>query len=157
RQLSHMGRMVEDLLDASRVLRGDIRLQPARLDLREVLQDGLDLVAVLAAERQQHLAVELADEPLVVTADATRLRQVFSNLLTNAHKYTPAGGSIDVAAAARDGFAVVRVRDSGEGISPEAMARLFTLFARGTSSTGGLGIGLAVAKRLVELHGGSIA
>lgn len=157
RQLSHMGRMVEDLLDASRVLRGDIKLDIITIDLRDVLQDGLDLVAALAAERGQQLDVHLADHPLMVAADATRLRQVFSNILTNAHKYTPPAGSIIVTAAARDGSAIVSVRDTGEGIPPDALDRLFGLFVRATTSTGGLGIGLAMSKRLVELHSGSIS
>ena len=156
RQLSHMGRMVEDLLDASRVLRGDIKLDMVSLDLRDVLQDGLDLVAALAAERGQQLEVHLPDHPMMVRADPTRLRQVFSNLLTNAHKYTPPGGSIIVTAATRDTAAIVSIRDTGEGIPPEALDRLFGLFVRATTSTGGLGIGLAMSKRLVELHGGSI-
>ena len=84
------------------------------------------------------------------------MRQIFSNLLTNAHKYTPPGGSISVTAVAREGSAVVSVRDTGEGIPPEALRRLFGLFERASSSTGGLGIGLAITKRLVELHHGRI-
>lgn len=156
RQLSHMGRMVEDLLDASRVLRGDIKLDIVTLDVREVLQDGLDLVAALAAERGQQLDVRLPDHAVRVGGDATRLRQVFSNLLTNAHKYTPAGGSIIVTVSTRDGSAAVSIRDTGEGIPRDALERLFGLFVRATTSTGGLGIGLAMSKRLVELHRGSI-
>lgn len=157
RQLSHMARMVEDLMDASKVLRGAIDLQKQPLDLREIVSDSLELVTVLAAERKQKLTVRLPDSPLGVMVDPTRMRQVFSNLLTNAHKYTPAGGSIAVTVAADDGSAVVSVRDTGEGIPPEALDQLFGLFVRATSSTGGLGIGLAMAKRLVELHGGSIS
>jgi signal transduction histidine kinase/heme-degrading monooxygenase HmoA len=156
RQLSHMGRMVEDLLDASRVLRGDIQLKTAPLDLRDVVRDSLDLVAALAAERRQQLTVHMPAAPLTVSADPTRLRQVFSNLVTNAHKYTPPGGTITVTVALDDGAAVVSVRDTGEGIPAEALGRLFGLFVRATSSAGGLGIGLAMAKRLVELHGGTI-
>jgi signal transduction histidine kinase len=157
RQLSHMARMVEDLMDASKVLRGAIDLRKQPLDLREIVSDSLELVTVLAAERKQQLTVRLPDSPVGVMVDPTRMRQVFSNLLTNAHKYTPPGGSIAVTVAADDGSAVVSVRDTGEGIPPEALDQLFGLFVRATSSTGGLGIGLAMARRLVELHDGSIA
>jgi signal transduction histidine kinase len=156
RQFSHMSRMVEDLLDASKVLRGDIQLHKQRLDLRDIVTDSLELVTVLAAERKQKLTVDMSPEALEVSVDSTRIRQVLSNVLTNAYKYTPPGGAIDVTVAAEGGQAAVRVRDTGEGIPAEALELLFGLFVRATSSTGGLGIGLAMARRLVELHGGTI-
>lgn len=156
RQFTHMGRMVEDLMAASKVMRGDIILETVPLDLRDVVSESLEMIGVLAAERNQRLSVHLPDAPVPIVADPTRIRQVFSNLLTNAHKYTPPEGEIHVTVETSGRDAVVRIRDTGEGIPSDALQRLFRLFVRGTSSTAGLGIGLAMAKRLAEHHGGSI-
>ena len=156
RQLTHMSRLVDDLLDASRVLRGDVRFDLRWVDLRDVVREVVDSVSVLTLARGQHVSADLPDEPVAVTGDQARLRQVFSNLLTNAHKYTGPGGQIRITVATTDAAAVVRVRDTGEGIAPETLEHLFDLFVRGTHSAAGLGIGLALARRLVEGHGGTI-
>lgn len=156
RQLSYMTRLVDDLLDASNVMRGTIRLQKQRFDLRTVVQDGFELLEPQMLQRQQQPSLSLMPEPIYITADPTRVRQVFSNVLTNASKFTPSGGTIRVSVDRDDASAVVRVRDTGKGIAADALDSLFGLFVRGTTDTAGLGIGLAVAKRLVELHGGSI-
>ena len=156
RQFSHMTRIVEDLIDASKVLRGDIRLQTARMDLRATVSESLELITALVADGDQRLSVSLPEAAVPVDVDPTRMRQVLSNLLTNAQKYTPAGGSISVTVTVEPDGATVRVRDTGEGIPAESLDQLFGLFIRATNSTGGLGIGLAMAKRLVELHGGTI-
>lgn len=156
RQLSHMTKLVEDLLDASRVMRGTIELRRQRLDLGTLTREGVELLEPVMNERQQQLSLSIPSEPVEIDGDPTRVRQVLSNLLTNAAQYTPRGGSIAVSVEPGPAFATVRVRDTGRGIAPAAMAQLFDLFVRGATDTGGLGIGLAVSKRLVQLHGGTI-
>lgn len=156
RQFGHMTRIVEDLLDASRVLRGDIQLQLARMDLRTAVSESLDLISATATEHGQQVLLTLPETAVPIHADPTRIRQILSNLVTNAQKYTPPGGAITVRLSVDSASAIVSVSDTGEGIPPESLHQLFTLFTRATSSTGGLGIGLAMAKRLVELHGGTI-
>lgn len=156
RQLAHMTRLVDDLTDASSVMRGTIELQKQRVDLRSIVQEGFELLEPLMLERQQRPSLSLQEESVEINADPTRVRQVFSNVLTNASKYTPSGGSISVSVEHDDAFGIVRVRDTGKGIAPDAVGSLFDLFVRASNDAGGLGIGLAVAKRLVELHGGSI-
>ncbi len=158
RQLRQMSRVVDDLLEASRIVRGDIALELADVDLRQIVQDALDTAAPALEEPHHRLETSLPDTPVIVRADAARIQQVLVNLLSNAGKYTPAGGTIRVAVERAPGRATIGVRDSGIGIPPEALGRIFDLFSRGTavSDHRGFGIGLAVARKLVEQHGGSI-
>ncbi|WP_437662404.1 ATP-binding protein [Sorangium sp. So ce1182] len=160
RQVGHMVRMVDDLLDVSRITRGKVELRRERVDLRSVLNSALETSRPLIEAAAHELAVRLPAEPLLLDADPTRLAQVFANLLNNAAKYTPGGGSIRVAAR-RDGAAVVvRVMDSGVGIPADMLPKVFDMFTQVVRSIdraqGGLGIGLTLVRRLVELHGGTV-
>jgi len=161
RQTAHMARLVEDLLDLERVRRGKITLRRESIDLRTVVPSAVEFSRSLIETHKHHLEVAPSAEPLWVSGDPTRLTQVVSNLLTNAAKYTPEGGHIRLTAAREDGVAVVRVRDSGTGIPQEMLSRVFDLFtqigAAGDDRAGGLGIGLCLVQRLVELHGGTVA
>ncbi len=161
RQAGHMTRLVEDLLDMTRVSRGTISLRTERVDLADVVARATEAVRPLMDGRNHRLDVALAPGPLWLEADPTRLEQVLANLLTNAAKYTDPGGRIELTAAREAGELVVRVRDTGIGMEPDAMAGLFHLFSQVDAgrarSGGGLGIGLALVKSLVELHGGSVS
>lgn len=158
RQSAHLTRMVDDLLDMARLVSGRFALvkQPLRLD--ELAERSLN--ALREAGRTQHHRVSFRATPVMVDADATRLEQVVANLVVNALKYTDRGGEIDVEVACEGEEALVRVRDNGVGISPDLLPRLFDLFAQADQtidrSQGGLGIGLTLVRRLVELHGGSV-
>ena len=158
RQIAGMSTLVEGLLHASQVMRGAITLRKERADLAHLVQEAADTVLPDILKRGQQLHVDLSDSPLPIDVDASRIRQVMVNILSNATKYTPAGGSITVFAGRGESLSYcVRVRDTGTGISAASLNRVFDLFMRATSGGNGLGIGLAVAKRLVELHGGTIA
>jgi signal transduction histidine kinase len=166
RQLRHMVRLVDDLLDVSRVSRGKIELQKMELDLTAVVQHAAETSRPLIDARRHHLVVTLPPEPLRVEGDFVRLAQVVSNLLNNAAKYTDEGGRIELMvektspAAGGPGEAIVRVRDNGRGIDPSALKSLFDLFYQVERnldrSDGGLGIGLSLVKSLIELHGGRV-
>ncbi len=160
RQLSHLVRLVDDLLDISRISRGVIELQLAALDVKAPIQAAIEQVRSLVDERRHQLRVNLSDEPMQVMGDLERLTQVFANLLGNAAKFMDPGGTIRVTSESRHGEAVVRVRDVGYGIAPERIDTLFTLFSRFPEhrerAGGGLGIGLALSRRLIEMHGGSL-
>lgn len=158
RQTRHLARLVDELLDVARVTASKVSLNHRPVDLDDVatavvraLQDG-------ARGREHH--VTLRTEPVTVNADPTRLEQIVTNLVDNAMKYTPAGGSVDIAVAREGEQAILRVKDTGRGIAPDVLPRVFELFAQGDQSIdralGGLGIGLALSRRLVELHGGTI-
>jgi len=153
-------RLVDDLLDVSRITRGKIELRKEREDLGTVVHRAVETSRPMIEDAGHNLSMSLPGGPIFVQADATRLAQVFSNLLNNAAKYTPAGGTIRISAAQEDGTAVVRVRDSGEGIPADMLTRIFEMFSQVDRSVekahGGLGIGLTLAKRLVELHDGAI-
>ena len=160
RQLSHMVRMVDDLLDISRITLGKVALQKQRLDLRSALHGALETTRPLVEASAHELALRLSEEPLWIEADGTRIAQVLANLINNAAKYTLPGGRIAITAE-RDGeVAVVRITDNGVGIPAESLAAVFEMFAQvGHSierSQGGLGIGLTLARRLVEMHEGTI-
>jgi PAS domain S-box-containing protein len=166
RQSQHMARMVDDLLDVSRFNRGHIELRRAPVDLRQVVQHSVEARRKAFEEKELHLEVSLpASESLWLNGDATRLEQVVSNLLDNARKYTEPGGHIFVGVTVERGAhgreAVLRVRDTGIGMSPELMARVFELFVQAQQqldrSRGGLGIGLTLVRRLVQLHGGEVS
>src|SRR2546425_353229 len=153
RQVTHMARLLDDLLDVSRVTRGKITLAPARLDVREVVRHAVETTRPLMEQRAHQLHVHLAPEPLWVEADGTRLTQVVGNLLTNAAKFTPSGGTVEGNVSATGDRAEVRVRDTGVGLVPEALDRIFDLFSQEDASLdrqhGGLGIGLTLVERLV--------
>ena len=159
RQVDVMVRLVDDLLEASRITSGKVRLRREILDLREVARRAVDTVGSLAKARGQQLSVSLPDEAIWLDADSVRIEQVIVNLLTNAAKYTPEGGNIWLSVQRQDDTGVVRVRDDGEGISSEVMPTLFTLFSQADrsldNSAGGMGIGLALVASLVEMHGGT--
>ncbi len=160
RQVLHMSRLVDDLLEVSRISRGELRLQPEKVMVQQVLYSVAEALSSTLEERRQRLEFDLPRTPLWVEADPTRLAQVVGNLLTNASKYSDAGGAI-VLRAGREGHEVfVEVRDDGLGIEPEHLARVFELFAQVDAtverSRGGLGIGLALVKRLVEAQGGRV-
>ncbi|MEX5747088.1 ATP-binding protein [Massilia sp. X63] len=160
RQVGHMTALIDDLLDVSRVTRGLVELERVPLDLRDVLQDAVEQVAPLVQARRHTLALELPSQATIVVGDKKRLVQVVANLLNNAAKYTPEGGCLAVRAGAQDGGACVEVSDNGIGMAPELTGRVFDLFAQAERSAdrslGGLGLGLALVKSLVELHGGTV-
>jgi PAS domain S-box-containing protein len=160
RQLSHMVRLIDDLLDVSRITSDKVTLQKEWVLLGEVAETAVE-ASRLAIEASGHaLKLALPDEPVWLHADPIRLAQVVSNLLTNAGKYTPNGGCIELAAELGDGEVIIRVTDTGLGIPPGMLAEVFEMFTQVNRtlvrSQGGLGIGLALVKRLVELHGGTI-
>ncbi len=159
RQVRHLARLVDDLLDISRITRGLVELQRERLSLDGAIAKGIEIASPLLEQKQHQVSLDI-DPALRVDGDPVRLAQVFSNLLTNAARYTPQGGNIRVSARDDGAQAVVRVVDDGTGIAPELLGRIFDLFVQGgrtiARSEGGLGIGLAVVRSLVRLHGGEI-
>jgi signal transduction histidine kinase len=158
RQLAYMTTLVEELLHASQVMRGAVTLTQERTDLGVFVRTVAEVIDPGVRERGQQLLLQIPDEAFTVMIDVSRMRQILTNVLTNAVKYTPNGGSIIVIVEATDaGTCRVRVRDTGQGLGPDALERVFDLFARATSGGNGLGIGLAVARRLIELHHGTIS
>jgi len=161
RQISHLTRLVNDLLDLSRITRGTVELQRATLDLRVVIAAAVDLARPLIDQRGHDLVVEQAVWSLYVDGDLERLTQVVSNVLGNAAKYTDPGGRIHLRVGQDGGQVLISVRDSGLGIPAGQLEQVFGMFAqvpehRARAGGGGLGIGLALARRLIELHGGTI-
>ncbi len=160
RQIEHMVRLVNDLMEVSRITRGKIELRMEVVALDAVIKDAIELSRPLLDRAGHALEVTLAPQPLVVRGDGVRLTQVFSNLLNNAAKYTAPGGRIAVELRRAGREAVVEVRDNGTGIAAEMLRSIFEMFVQvsGTSKAaqGGLGIGLTLVKSLVELHGGSV-
>jgi signal transduction histidine kinase/heme-degrading monooxygenase HmoA len=157
RQIGYMATLVEDLLRASQVMRGAVSLECESVDVGHLVRQALEVVESGVRERTQQVTIRDPHTPLMVHVDISRMRQVLVNILSNAVKYTPAGGVIIVSIERSGDVACgIRVRDTGDGMAAAALARVFDLFVRGTSGGNGLGIGLAVAKRLVELHGGTI-
>jgi PAS domain S-box-containing protein len=158
RQVAHMSRLIDDLLDVSRIARDKIELRRTWLDLRVLVREVVDDVRLLLDRKAQVLTVSLPETPLVVDVDPARLRQVIANLLGNAAKFTPGHGRIDLALRADAGEVSLSVRDSGSGIRPDVLTRIFEPFVQGESDRrhGGLGIGLTLVRRLAELHGGRV-
>ena len=160
RQVRRMTRLVDDLLDVSRITHGCLHLKRERIDLRDVVNKAIQTLESDIKQRSHRLAIALPDAPVWLQADPGRLEQVFVNLLANASKYTDMGGELMVAVEVRDGEAVVRVRDTGIGIAPEVLPQLFGFFRQADEaaprSQSGLGIGLALVRNLVESHGGSV-
>jgi len=159
RQSRHMSKLVDDLLDVSRISRGLVRLDRRRVALKTALDHALESVRPAVANRQHRLEVHDDAEP-VVRGDRTRLTQVFTNLLNNACKYTPSGGTITVSLETTDDSAVLRVSDTGVGIPSDLLPRIFDLFTQDKRaldrSEGGLGLGLAIARQLVDMHRGTL-
>jgi PAS domain S-box-containing protein len=160
RQVNHLVRLVDDLLEVSRITRGKILLRREPSDLSTLLRNAVETARPLIESGRHGLELQLLPERLIVDADPVRLVQVFANLLNNAAKFTEPGGKISVSVARDGASAVVRVRDNGVGISAEMLPRVFDVFVQAdegqTRSQGGLGIGLSLARTLVEMHGGSI-
>jgi CheY-like chemotaxis protein len=161
RQVRHLVGLVSDLLDLSRVSQGKVLLNTRPLETIDVVFRAIEMASPLVEQRGHRLVVKVPETGLRIEADETRLAQVVGNILNNAARYTPEGGRIRVTASRDDGHVVLCVADSGIGMRPEVLSRIFELFVqeeRGRdSSREGLGIGLAIAKGLVELHGGTIA
>ena len=160
RQTAQLVRLVDDLLDVSRITRGKLRLKSAAMDLNAAVARAVESSRPLMEARRHDLRVHLAPGPIAIHGDMTRITQVIVNLLNNAAKYTPEGGRVDLESRAEGRDAVVLVRDNGVGIPPELLERVFDVFAQGERtldrSEGGLGIGLTLARRIASLHGGSI-
>jgi len=160
RQSAHLARILDDMMDVSRAAQGKITIQKKPVDMTEVVQRALETATPSIEANNHHVALDLTSKGLHVEGDFCRLTQLITNLLNNAARYTPHGGSITVTARDEEGKAVVRVADSGRGIEPEDIERIFAMFVQGRSSEnnagGGLGVGLALARTIAELHGGSL-
>ena len=161
RQVRHLVSLVDDLLDVSRITRGKIDLRRQPVEMADVVARAIEMASPLLEQQRHDLSIDVPSAGLIVDGDAARLAQVVSNLLTNAAKYTEPGGAISVTAAAEDGEAVLRVTDTGSGIEADMLPRIFDLFVQQPQtlerSRGGLGLGLAIVRSLVELHGGSVS
>lgn len=160
RQVGHLTRLIDDLLEVSRITTGKIQIHREPIDLKAVVEHGLEAIKPLAEQRQHTLAVDLPDELVRLDGDPTRLEQVVVNVLTNAIKYTPEGGQIWLTLERTPTQAVLRVRDTGVGIPADLLSGVFDLFTQGQRSIdrseGGLGVGLTIVKQVVEMHGGRV-
>ena len=159
RQIEQLTRLTNDLIDLARIRQSTLTLTTARYDIRQAVADAVDAAMPLIAARHHEITVNLDDGPLPVIGDRQRLLQVFTNLVSNAKRYTPEGGHIRVDAARRGGEVVVAVSDNGPGFSPDLLPQLFEPFVRGTSRENvpaGLGLGLHIVKEIVRLHGGEV-
>lgn len=160
RQVRHMARLVDDLLDVSRITQDKINLKPERLDLCTLVQRAVETQMPVVRARRHELAVDVPDDTLAASGDAVRLAQVLGNLINNAAKYTPDGGRIEVSLTGGEGRAKISVRDNGIGIEAGYLEHVFELFGQVRNprphSHDGLGIGLALVQRLVEMHGGRV-
>jgi len=160
RQVGQLAHLIDDLLEVSRVITGRIQLHQERLEMRGIVERAIESARPLIDRRKHELSVSLPAEPIWLQGDPTRLEQVVVNLLNNAAKYTDEGGQIRLTAQQEGGEVVLRVRDTGVGIAPELLPRIFDLFTQADRtldrSQGGLGIGLSLVQKLVELHGGTV-
>ncbi|MFL5329170.1 MAG: ATP-binding protein [Gemmataceae bacterium] len=161
RQVQQMARLLDDLLDVSRISRGRIELRKEVIDAAVIVRRTVEATRTVIENFQHDFQVEIRDEPLPVEADPARLEQILTNLLNNAAKYTEPGGRILLRAFREDDWVIFKVKDSGVGIEPETLPRIFDLFVQGDRRTqhprGGVGIGLTLVKRLVDLHGGQVS
>ena len=161
RQVNHLTRLVDDLLDVSRIARGRVELKTEIVEMFDVVAKAIEMASPLLEQRTHTLTVDVLRRGLQVDGDMTRLAQIVSNLLTNAAKYTPAGGAISIRASQADDEVVLTVRDTGIGIAPEVLPHIFDLFVQERQaldrSQGGLGIGLTIVRNLIERHGGSVS
>ena len=160
RQVQHMTRLIDDLLDVSRITQGKINLKPAPVDVGVVARQALETNLPMINTRKHQVVVSIPDEPLRVNGDTVRLTQVIANLVSNAAKYTPDGGRIELQLGAADGFVTIAVRDNGIGIAQEYLSHVFDLFGQVRNprphTHEGLGIGLALVQRIVEMHQGQV-
>jgi signal transduction histidine kinase len=161
RQVQHLTRLVDDLLDISRITRGKIELRRKTDELIAAVEPAIDAIGPLVVQHRHQLEVDIPSTGLVVDADPARLSQIVRNLLTNAVKFTPAGGQIAISARTAGDHVELEVRDNGGGIAEDLRPHVFEPFVQGAQgaerSGGGLGLGLAIVKSLVELHGGTVA
>ena len=160
RQLNHLVRLVDDLLEVSRITRGSIEIHREPVDLATIVQSAVDTSRPMLDAAHHQLSIHAPDEPVIVNGDAVRLTQILANLLTNAAKYTNAGGTISINVARQGDHAVVSVQDNGIGIAADQLQSVFDMFTQVDRSNrraqGGLGIGLTLVKSLVEMHGGRV-
>ncbi len=160
RQVHHLSHLVDDLLEGARLQRGMVSLEKRWVDIGELAEQALEAMQQRAQAQGQHLTARLATHPIQMLCDPVRLRQVLDNLLDNASMHTHAGGTITLEVEGRPGELLVRVSDDGLGIAPEALPHVFNMYSAATPSAGasprGLGVGLAITRSLVELHGGTI-
>lgn len=160
RQTAHMAKLLDGLLDVSRIIRGKIRLETSEVDFVDVCEQVVADIRDRIQARPLEIEVELAEGPLIVEADRVRLVQIVDNLMTNATKYTPDGGRVNLTLRREDGSAVLEVRDTGIGIEADLLPQVFDVFRQAEQSldrsSGGLGLGLALVKSLVELLGGDV-
>jgi two-component system, chemotaxis family, CheB/CheR fusion protein len=160
RQSQQMARLLDDLLEASRVTQNKIELRKRTMDIRDIVRDAVDAARELMQTRQIELELDVQDRPLLVDCDPARLQQILANLLSNAAKYTPLGGHVEVRARSEGDAAVLEVEDDGVGIPKETLPDVFELFVQSTRTLdraeGGLGVGLTLVRGLVERHGGSV-
>ena len=161
RQTQNLAHLIEDLLDVSRISRNKVTLRKEPVDVAAIVHRAVATVRPVLEEKRHELVLDVAEQPMAIFADPTRAEQIVANLLTNAAKYTPEAGRVTVRAHPDGSDAVIQVIDTGVGLPPEMLARVFDLFAQADSSLdraqGGLGIGLTVARKLAEMHGGTIA
>jgi len=160
RQVTHMVRMVDDLMEVSRITRGNVRMRKEQVDLATILHGAIETSRPLIEAGGHTLSVAMCDEPLILDADVVRLTQVFANLLNNAAKYTDTGGQISITTRREGSISLVSIRDSGIGIPSDMLAKVFDLFTQADRAhgraQGGLGIGLTLARSMVDMHGGTI-
>jgi PAS domain S-box-containing protein len=156
RQIQQLARMVDDLMDAARIAQGKVTLHRKRTTLGGIIDAAVSIVQPMVREREQHLDVEMPADALWLDGDSARLQQVFSNLLTNASKFTGPAGRITVSVEPTPDTIAVRVRDTGQGIAADALPHIFDLFTQAAPDAQGLGIGLALVRELVERHGGKV-
>ena len=160
RQTAQLAHIVDDILDMARITRGEFTIERVAVDLADVVQGAVETVRPLIDEKAHALTIELPDAPLVVQGDGRRLTQLVVNLLSNAARYTPSGGRVGIHAAAEQGYAAIYVRDNGPGVASIARERIFDMFVRGDEARaafgGGLGVGLALSRKIAELHGGRL-
>ena len=161
RQTQHLSHLIDDLLDVARITQGKISLKLCPLDLNEVAKNCIQAMEVGGATQSHSVSTHFSSQPLMIEGDAVRLEQIFNNLLTNAFKYTPAGGRVELSVTHEDNEAIVRVSDTGMGIDPELQPHIFDLFTQAKRSLdrsqGGLGIGLTVTHSLVQMHDGRLS
>lgn len=160
RQLSQMVRLIDDLMDLSRISRGKVELRPELVSLADIIHSAVETSRPVIDQMEHILNISLPSEPVQIEADATRMSQVFSNLLNNASKYSERGTQINIIVEVQEASVLVHFRDRGIGIAPDQLHRIFEMFAQVDQSLersqGGLGIGLTLVRRLVEMHGGKV-
>jgi len=160
RQVTHMTRLLDDLLDMARIMQGKIRLKIEHFELADIVNNAIETSRPLLESRKQELIISQTMTPQWLEGDHVRLAQVLSNLLNNAAKYTGEGGKIMLSVMRKGSDAVIEIKDTGIGISPDILPQIFDLFTQAdhtlAHSQGGLGIGLTLVRQLVEIHGGTV-